>query len=172
MAEWRGPKDQMHKLTAADRKKGRETMTERKKRSLVLNPLKTGKYAKSPYVPDEFLNCDSCKHRLACAGYRQGQDCRVQGVEPLKQLARLYGVDAIELLKTLNKEIVSYALRAKSTDSLPDQLSWCRLLMEFYRLRFGSKEMVLQQKITQEHIVVTYQKPDWLRKEKKGEEND
>ena len=144
LGQWDGPAEERHELTEAERQKGRETVTERKRKALALNPAIHGHYSKSGLLPDEFLNCDSCKHRKACSFYRSGDSCKIQGMEPLKQLAQLYGADASELLQTINKELISYGIKARHSDKLADQNAWIKLLMEFFRLRFGSKEFIMQ----------------------------
>jgi len=144
MGKWEGNKENRHVLTKEDSKKGGSRITERKLKALAINPLRHGRLAKSPHLPDEFLNCDGCKHRKACPFYLKDSSCKIQGAEPLKALAKLYGSDAIELLQTINKELVAYGLKARHSDKLADQHAWVRLLMEFYRLRYGSKELVLQ----------------------------
>ena len=144
MGEWNGPEDARHTLTPEEAQKGRENITEKRRISCAMNPLRHGRYSKSGLVPDEFLNCDSCKHRKACSFYRAGESCKIQGMEPLKQLAQLYGADAIELLQTINKELISYGIKARHSEKLADQHAWIKLLMEFFRLRFGSRELIMQ----------------------------
>jgi len=144
MGEWKGPEDNRHTLTPEEAQRGRENITEKRRVSCAINPLKHGQYSKSGLVPDEFLNCDSCRHRKACSFYRKGQECRIQGTEALKQLVQLHSADAIELLQTINREILSYAVKVKGSDRLADQNAWIKLLLEFYRLRFGSRELIMQ----------------------------
>jgi len=90
MGEWRG--NERHELTEAERQKGRENITEKKRKALALNPTKHGRYSKSGLLPDEFLNCDDCKHRKSCSFYHKDASCRIVGIEPMKILVKLYGV--------------------------------------------------------------------------------
>lgn len=144
MGEWNGPEEKRHCLSAEEAQRGRSHVTEKRRKACALNPLKHARYAKSPHVPDEFLNCNSCKHRVACPFYIKDSECKIQGTPPMKLLARLYGTDAPEMLQVINRELVNYGLKAKHSDKLADQHSWVRLLLEFYRLRFGTREMVFQ----------------------------
>lgn len=144
MGEWQGNEKDRHQLTIEDRQKGGQAISERKQKANAINPLKHGRLAKSPYMPDEFINCNNCKHRKSCSFYHKDASCKIVGIEPMKILVKLYGVSGIELLQVINKELVAYGIKAKSSDSLSEQRNWVRLLMEFFKLKFGSKELIVQ----------------------------
>ncbi len=142
MGEWRG--NERHELTEEERQRGRENVTEKKRIALALNPAKHGRYSKSGLLPDEFLNCNDCKHRKACSFYHKEASCKIVGIEPMKALVAMHGVSSLELLQLINRELVSYGLRARGSENLAEQRHWVRLLMEFFKLKFGSKELILQ----------------------------
>jgi len=142
MGEWRG--SERHELTEEERQRGRENVTEKKRIALAFNPTKHGRYSKSGLLPDEFLNCNDCKHRKACSFYHKDASCKIVGVEPMKALVKMYGVNSLELLQLINKELVSYGLHVRGSDNLAEQRHWVRLLMEFFKLKFGSRELIMQ----------------------------
>ncbi len=142
MGEWKGL--ERHELTEEERQKGRENVTEKRRKALALNPTKHGRYSKSGLLPDEFLNCNDCKHRKSCSFYHKDASCKIVGIEPMKALVKMYGVSGLELLQLINRELVSYGLRVRGSDNLAEQRHWVRLLMEFFKLKFGSRELIMQ----------------------------
>jgi len=178
MGEWDGPEEKRHELTEEERQKGRAKITEKKRKALALNPAKHGRYSKSGLLPDEFLNCDSCRHRKACSFQKSGSSCRIVGVEPMKALVKMYGVSGIELLQLINRELTIYGLKARSSDNLSEQRHWVRLLMEFFKLKFGSRELIMQVSKTLsdeefESLIEIYQRKvlmDERRKKKRAAE--
>ncbi len=144
MGEWNGPENKRHVLTPEEAQRGRENITEKRRVSCALNPAKHGRYSKSGLLPDEFLNCNDCKHRKSCSFYRKDASCRIVGIEPMKSLVAMHGISGLELLQLINRELVSYGLRARGSENLAEQRHWVRLLMEFFKLKFGSRELIMQ----------------------------
>ncbi len=129
-----------YKLTEEDRVKGRSKVTDRRRTANALNAVKHGKYA---VTLDEFVNCNSCKHRWACPFYERDSSCKIINLDSLKQLTKIHSAQPDELLQIITKGIVEHELAVKKSPTIKNIQDAVKLKMEFFKMKFGEKVMSL-----------------------------
>ena len=143
MGEWNGPEEKRHVLTVEDRQKGGKVISERKRKALVMNPLKTGKYAKTL---EGFQFCDGCIYKDSCLGYQKHQPCRLKLVV-LKQMNQVAGANGAKAwLNVVLRSMQELFVLTKTTNSDVEKRialkEYMKLWIEFGKIMFPKQIQV------------------------------
>ena len=142
MGEWKGDKEQRHKLTAKDRQKGGQATTERKQKANAVRALKHGKYSKSEALKG-FEFCDSCPYKNSCLAYKVGNACPLRH-EILKQMNMIVGPNgaAAWLNVVLRSMQDLFVLSKTAPDSRLATERYIKLWLEFGKIMFPKRIQV------------------------------
>lgn len=114
MTGWNGPPGSQHQLTPEEAQRGRENITERRRKACALNPTKHGKYSK--VLASEFDFCDSCAYKNSCVAYRPSAACSLK-IEILKEVNKVAGGNSQAWLNVALRSLQDLFVLSKTADN-------------------------------------------------------